>query len=480
MAKKVSFGLGALLLMGMLAMGAMNRSVLSGGGGDVPLWLCIPFAGLLLCIALCPLLCASWWESHQPWAVAFWSLMFLLPFALMGGLGTAVETALECMIGDYLTFIVLLFGLFCVAGNITLEGDLAGSPRINIILLLLGTILSSWIGTTGASMLMVRPVIKMNAWRRHRSHIMVFFIFLISNMGGCLTPIGDPPLLMGFSRGVPFFWSLRLFPVLLFNVVILLAVFYWIDMRAYRKDIAAGNMPDISKPGTEIKIRGLHNLIFLVMIVAAVVLSGVLPTLPMFQDGAGEVIGVHIFGEVTLTIPAILEILIILLAAFLSFKTTDVSVRKSNHFTWGAIQEVAVLFVGIFITMQPALMLLTAKGGELGLTHPFEMFWAAGALSSFLDNTPTYLVFLTAACAQGATEGLTTTLGVVPVQMLSAISCGAVFMGANTYIGNAPNFMVKSISDENGIRMPSFFGYMFWSVRFLIPIFLLDTLIFFL
>ena len=461
MAKKVSFGLGALLLMGMLAMGAMNRSVLSGGGGDVPLWLCIPFAGLLLCIALCPLLCASWWESHQPWAVAFWSLMFLLPFALMGGLGTAVETALECMIGDY-------------------EGDLAGSPRINIILLLLGTILSSWIGTTGASMLMVRPVIKMNAWRRHRSHIMVFFIFLISNMGGCLTPIGDPPLLMGFSRGVPFFWSLRLFPVLLFNVVILLAVFYWIDMRAYRKDIAAGNMPDISKPGTEIKIRGLHNLIFLVMIVAAVVLSGVLPTLPMFQDGAGEVIGVHIFGEVTLTIPAILEILIILLAAFLSFKTTDVSVRKSNHFTWGAIQEVAVLFVGIFITMQPALMLLTAKGGELGLTHPFEMFWAAGALSSFLDNTPTYLVFLTAACAQGAAEGLTTTLGVVPVQMLSAISCGAVFMGANTYIGNAPNFMVKSISDENGIRMPSFFGYMFWSVRFLIPIFLLDTLIFFL
>ena len=480
MAKKISFGLGALLLVGMLAMGAMNRSVLSGGGGEVPLWLCIPFAGLLLCIALCPLLCASWWESHQPWAVAFWSIMFLLPFGLMAGAGGAVETALECLIGDYLTFIVLLFGLFCVAGNITLEGDLAGSPRINVILLLLGTILSSWIGTTGASMLMVRPVIKMNAWRRHRSHIMVFFIFLISNMGGCLTPIGDPPLLMGFSRGVPFFWSLRLFPVLLFNVVILLTIFYWIDMRAYRKDIAVGNIPDIRKPGTEIKLRGLHNVVFLVMIVAAVVISGVLPTMPMFQNEAGEVLGIHIFGEVTLTFPAILEIVIILLAAFLSFKTTDSSVRKSNHFTWGAIQEVAVLFVGIFITMQPALMLLTAKGGELDLTHPFEMFWATGALSSFLDNTPTYLVFLTAACAQGAQTGLTTTLGMVPVRMLSAISCGAVFMGANTYIGNAPNFMVKSISDENGIRMPSFFGYIFWSVRILIPIFLLDTLIFFL
>ena len=216
------------------------------------------------------------------------------------------------------------------------------------------------------------------------------------------------------------------------------------------------------------------------MIVAAVVISGVLPTLPMFQNEAGEVIGIPIFGEVTLTIPALLEIIIILLAAFLSFKTTDVSVRKSNHFTWGAIQEVAVLFVGIFITMQPALMLLTAKGGELGLTHPAEMFWATGALSSFLDNTPTYLVFLTAACAQGAQAGLTTTLGVVPTKMLAAISCGAVLMGANTYIGNAPNFMVKSISDENGIRMPSFFGYMFWSVRFLIPVFILDTLIFFL
>ena len=193
MAKKLSFGLGAVLLIGMLTMGFLNRSTLSGTGGEIPLWLCIPFAGLLLCIALCPLLCSAWWESHQPWAVAFWSLLFLIPYALMGGLGTAVETALECIIGDYLTFIVLLFGLFCVAGNISLEGDLAGSPRINVFLLLLGTVLSSWIGTTGASMLMVRPVIKMNAWRRHRSHIMVFFIFLISNMGGCLTPIGDPP-----------------------------------------------------------------------------------------------------------------------------------------------------------------------------------------------------------------------------------------------------------------------------------------------
>ena len=478
MAKKVSYSLGALLALGLLVLGFLNRSA-AGAAGEVPLWLCIPFAGLLMCIALCPLFCPNWWEKHQPWAVAFWSVLFLLPYGLVGGFGTAVETALECMVSDYLTFIVLLFGLFCVAGNITLEGDLAGSPRINVLLLLLGTVLASWIGTTGASMLMVRPVIKMNAWRRHRSHIMVFFIFLISNMGGCLTPIGDPPLLMGFSRGVPFFWSMHLAPVLVFNAIILLAVFYWIDMRAYRRDIADGNIPDIRKPGTEMKLRGVHNLVFLVMIVAAVVLSGVLPAMPMFQDASGEVLGVHIMGEVTLTVPAILEIAIILLAALLSFRTTNVSVRKSNHFTWGAIQEVAVLFVGIFLTMQPALMILMEKGGELGLTHPAQMFWAAGALSSFLDNTPTYLVFLTAACAQGAQTGLTTTLGVVPETMLAAISCGAVFMGANTYIGNAPNFMVKSISDENGIHMPSFFGYMFWSLRCLIPVFLLDMLIFF-
>ena len=441
---------------------------------------CIPFAGLLLCIAVLPLVKAEWWEAHQPHAVVFWSLLFVLPFAFVYGPGQAFEKVLECIVDDYLTFIILLFGLFCVSGNITLEGDLAGSPRINVGLLLIGTMLSSWIGTTGASMLMVRPIIKMNAWRKRRSHIMVFFIFLISNIGGCLTPIGDPPLLMGFMRGVPFFWSLHLFPVLLFNVVILLTIFYFLDRRAYRKDIAEGLKPDISKPGTEVHILGLHNLIFLAMIVAAVILSGTLPGMAAFQDAEGAVRGIHLFGEVTLTYPALIEVVIILVAAFLSFKTTSVEIRRKNHFTWGAIQEVAVLFVGIFITMQPALMILKANGASLGLNKPFEMFWATGCLSSFLDNTPTYLVFLTTAGALGFTEGMPTILGTVPIAMLEAISCGAVFMGANTYIGNAPNFMVKSISDENGIRMPSFFGYLLWSVTFLIPVFLLDMLVFFL
>jgi Na+/H+ antiporter NhaD/arsenite permease-like protein len=319
----------------------------------------------------------------------------------------------------------------------------------------------------------------MNAWRKRKSQIMIFFIFMISNMGGCLTPIGDPPLLMGFTRGVPFTWSLKLFPILLFNMIILCVVFYFIDRYNYRKDIAEGSRPDLSKAGTEIKFEGVHNVIFIVMIVAAVVLSGVLPTLPAFQDAEGAVRGLHIYEEVTFTFPAMIEVAIILLAAFLSFKTTNKEIRVKNHFTWGAIQEVAVLFIGIFITMQPALMILTAKGASLGITKPYQMFWITGALSSFLDNTPTYLVFLTTAGTLGATTGVTTSVGIVSQTLLEAISCGAVFMGAITYIGNAPNFMVKSISDENGVRMPSFFGYMLWSVAILVPVFIIDTLVFF-
>lgn len=473
----------AAALLGVLAFSvtAMAESPAGETGTAVPsLLYCIPFAGILLCIALFPLVMPTWWEDHQAPVVLAWSLAFIVPFVMGFGAHHTAEVVLECIINDYLTFIVLLFGLFCVAGNITLEGDLAGSPRINVGLLLFGTLLSSWVGTTGASMLMVRPIIKMNSWRKRKRHIMIFFIFLISNIGGCLTPIGDPPLLMGFMRGVPFFWSLRLLPILAFNAAVLLFVFYHLDMRAYRKDIADGRKPDISKPGTEIRIAGLHNLIFLAAIVVAVLLSGTLPSLPLFRNADGTVRGIPILGEVTLTWPAVIEIAIILASAWLSFRTTSAKVRTENHFTWGAIKEVAILFIGIFITMQPALMILKANGASLGLDSPYQMFWATGALSSFLDNTPTYLVFLTTAGSLGFTEGIATALGTVPAKMLVATSCGAVFMGANTYIGNAPNFMVKSISDENGVRMPSFFGYILWSLGFLIPVFILDTLIFFL
>lgn len=447
--------------------------------GSVPAWLCLPFAGLLFSIAAAPLLCPAWWERKKVWAVLGWSLLFIIPFALLFGAERTAETVLECILNDYLSFIIMLFGLFCVAGNITFTGDLAGSPAVNLALLIIGTLLSSIIGTTGSSMLMLRPVIKINSWRRRKRHIMVFFIFLISNMGGCLTPLGDPPLLMGFMRGVPFLWSLNLAPVLLFNMLILLFVFWHLDMHNYRKDIAVGYRPDISKPGTELSLRGAHNLLFLLMIIVAVILSGTLPALPIFQNANGTVKGLHIIGEVVLSYPTIIEIVLILTATLLSFRTTPEEIRRANHFTWSAIEEVAQLFIGIFITMQPALMILKQLGPKLGITEPFQLFWTTGALSSFLDNTPTYLVFLTTAGTLGAAQGVQTTLGLIPPQLLEAISCGAVFMGANSYIGNAPNFMVKSISDENGIHMPSFFGYILWSLVFLVPVFLLDTLIFF-
>ena len=479
--KKLLIGLSAFLLFSPLHVFAAESGLSDTAlGNTLPIWSCIPFAGMLLSIAIFPLIKEEWWEKHKPWVVAFWSLLFLIPFAIAFGEHVALEHLIEVTLGDYLTFIVLLFGLFCVAGNISLQGDLAGNPKVNVVLLLIGTLLSSWIGTTGASMLMVRPVIKMNSWRKNKAQIMIFFIFMISNMGGCLTPIGDPPLLMGFMRGVPFFWSLHLFPILIFNMVILLTVFYLLDRHNYRKDIANGRKPDISKAGTTLKIDGLHNIIFLIMIVAAVILSGTLPNLAAFQDAAGNVRGIRVFREVTLGFPSIIEVAIILLAALLSFKTTDSQIRTSNHFTWGAIKEVAVLFIGIFITMIPALLILKARGADLGLTQPWQFFWITGALSSFLDNTPTYLVFFTTAASLGFSSGIQTLTSFIPQTILMAISCGAVFMGANTYIGNAPNFMVRSIAEENGIKMPSFVGYLVWSVSILVPTFFIDTLLFFL
>ncbi len=443
------------------------------------MWLCIPFVGLLLCIALLPLIRPVWWEKHRGLIVLFFCALFVIPLGIVSGPAEAAEAVLDCIVNDYLTFIVLLFGLFCVSGNISLSGDLAGSPRINVAILAMGTFLSSLIGTTGASMLLIRPLIRMNSWRKRKSHIIIFFIFMIANMGGCLTPLGDPPLLMGLMRGVPFLWSLNLFPILLFNMVLLLTLFVFLDIRAYRKDIASGLRPDISRPGTEVSINGKHNLIFILMIVAAVVLGGILPSTPAFQDASGALRGIHITGDIVLGYPSVIEMAVILTAAFLSFRTTDESVRRENHFSWSAISEVAVLFAGIFITMQPALGILTSVGPKLGLTKSYQMFWASGLFSGFLDNTPTYLIFLTTAGSLGFTSGITTLSGIIPPAILLAISAGSVFMGANSYIGNAPNFMIKAIADENGIHMPSFFGYLLWPLCILMPLFILDTLIFF-
>lgn len=444
-------------------------------GNSLSLAYCIPFVGMLLCIAICPLVIGELWEKYKAVAVIFWSLAFLIPFAIGYGGSKTFEEFLEVIFGDYITFIVLLFGLFCVAGNIALEGDLVGTPKVNILMLLIGTLLSSWIGTTGASMLMIRPIIRANKWRKRKVQIIVFFIFLVSNIGGCLTPVGDPPLLMGFMNGVDFFWSLHLIPILLLNIVLLLTLFFVVDTNAYKKDIADGLKPEVLENKTPIRLSGAKNIIFLAMIVGAVILSGVLPKIsPFFAKN------IHIYGEVEFGYASLLEVIIILAAALLSYKTTDKSIREDNHFTWDAIEEVAVLFIGIFITMIPILLILEVKGGELGVTKPWQFFWITGFLSSFLDNTPTYLVFFKTALSLGFKDGIQITGGFIPKILLMAISSGAVFMGANTYIGNAPNFMVRSIAEENGIKMPSFFGYMLWSISCLIPVFLIDMIVFYL
>lgn len=457
-------------------------------GDHLPVWSIIPFVGMLLSIAICPLVNGHWWEHNQGKVSAFWSLVFLIPFVIGFGMQETIYELYHSILLDYIPFIILLFGLFCVAGGIVLRGNLRGNPRINVIILAIGTVLASVIGTTGAAMLLIRPLIRANNWRKHRTHTIVFFIFLACNIGGALTPVGDPPLFMGFLRGVPFFWTTEnvLMPYL-FNSIILLLIYYFLDRYFYKKDLAAVDHRDIAgEDEGALRIEGAHNFVFILMILAGVILSGVLPKLPLFADQAtGEVYGIHMYHlhghDIVWEYTSMIRDVIILLAAFLSMKTTSKTSREYNRFNWGPIEEVAKLFIGIFITMIPALAILGAKGASLGIEHPAQFFWASGLLSSFLDNTPTYVVFLTTAGAlHVAGDGIQTTVGLVHTHVLEAISAGAVFMGAMTYIGNAPNFMVRSIAEENHVKMPSFFGYMGWSIAFLIPLFILDTLIFFL
>lgn len=447
-------------------------------GATLPVWSIIPFVGMLLSIAIIPLVKPDWWGKNMLAVAIAWSLVFLVPFSAAYGSGEAIFRLLESVLLDYIPFIVLLLGLFVVAGGIVLKGTLVGTTKMNCLLLLIGTLLASWIGTTGAAMLMIRPVIKANTWRKYKVHLIVFFIFLVANIGGCLTPLGDPPLFMGFQRGVPFTWTFYLAPMLLVNMAILFTVFALMDKHFYKKEIAEGRSP-LDAQGAEkepIHIEGAHNILFIILIIIGVIANGILPNeIAFFADGAG----IPIYDEIVFPYATLAEVIIILIAAYLSMKTTKKETRLANEFTFGPIEEVAKLFIGIFITMIPALIILKAHGAELGLTEPWQMFWAAGALSSFLDNTPTYLVFLQTAGALGATAGIQTSVGTVSQIMLEAISTGAVFMGANTYIGNAPNFMVKSIAEENNIKMPSFFGYMAWSVGILIPTFIIDMVLFF-
>jgi len=484
---KFAFGIAAALLgQTFIDWGCVSSVLLAAegayhGGSDLgstlPLWSIIPFAGILLSIALLPLLAPEFWHHHFPKVSAFWAIIFAVPFLFAYG-GEAWYEILHIYLVDYIPFIILLWGLFTVSGGLLVRGKLTGTPIVNTVFLLIGTIIASWVGTTGAAMILIRPVIRSNKERKSKVHIIVFFIFLVANIGGSLTPLGDPPLFLGFLHGVSFFWTLKLLPMMSFVSVILLVLFFLIDAVLYNRERKIpGEMAAAGREKKPIKVLGLYNLIFLMGIMGSVLMSG------MVKLGEVNVGGVH------MGIQNFLRDILIIIMGLLSLYFTPKAIREENEFTWFPIQEVAYLFAGIFMTIVPVLAILRA--GEHGalaflienVRQPIHYFWITGSLSSFLDNAPTYLTFFNSALGQllpgipeaQAVPELMTTHEIY----LKAISCGAVFMGAMTYIGNAPNFMVRSIAEESGIKMPSFFGFMVYSICILIPLFFLVTMIFF-
>ena len=442
-------------------------------GGDLNLLWAVPFAGILLSIAIMPLVAPHFWHANFGKIAAAWSIAFLLPFALVFGFDLALYEALHAMLLEYVPFILLLFALFTVTGGIRVRTSLQGTPTFNTGVLALGTALASWMGTTGAAMVLIRPILRANAWRQSRTHIVVFFIFLVANIGGSLTPLGDPPLFLGFLKGVPFFWpTTHMFLPMLVMALILLAIFYALDTYMVRRE---GVSPPVVEGSRGVRLEGKINLILLLGVIGAVLLSGIWDPHVEFT-----VYHVHVYLQ-----NVVRDVLLVAVAG-LSLWLTPWATREANDFSWFPIVEVAKLFAGIFLTIIPAIAILKAgTGGSLapiingvstagGEPIPAAYFWATGLLSSFLDNAPTYLVFFNT--AGGDPTQLTGPLA----GTLLAISAGAVFMGANTYIGNAPNFMVRSIAEESGTQMPSFFGYMIWSFGILTPIFALITWLFFL
>lgn len=434
------------------------------------LWI-VPFVGILLSIAIMPLVAAEFWHHHFGKVSAFWAISFMGPFALLYGYELALYEFAHVMLLEYIPFIILLLSLFTVAGGVRLTGDLKGSPLVNTGILAIGTVIASWMGTTGAAMLLIRPLLNANEGRQKKVHVVVFFIFLVANIGGSLTPLGDPPLFLGFLKGVSFFWpTTHMFLPMVLVSVILLVIFYFLDTYMYKKE----DLPEVEPSGEKLGIEGAFNIILVGGIVGAVLLSGV------WKPGISFTI-YHVPVELqNMTRDGLL-----LLIAYISWKSTSLESRQANGFSWFPILEVAKLFAAIFLTIIPAIAILKAgSGGQLahvvnavsgpsGEPIPAAYFWLTGILSSFLDNAPTYLVFFNT--AGGDPEIL---MGPMAKTLL-AISAGAVFMGANTYIGNAPNFMVKAIAEERGVPMPSFFGYMAWSVVFLVPLFALVTFVFF-
>jgi Na+/H+ antiporter NhaD/arsenite permease-like protein len=406
-----------------------------------PVYAVAPFVAMLLAIALCPLWLPHWWESNRNKMVV--SAVLGLPILVMY-LGRRPE-ALGTMAEEYISFLVLLAGLYVISGGILLRGALEATPRTNVAFLALGSVLASFIGTTGASMLLIRPLLQTNRERTHVRHTVIFFIFLVSNIGGMLTPLGDPPLFLGYLQGVPFTWTLRLLAPWGLQLALLLTLYFVWDTRLYESEPQGALRRDRSQV-EPLRLSGALNFVALGLVVLAVACL-----LGPWREAA-----------------------IVLLAA-LSLWRTPRAIRRANGFTAYPIVEVAVLFFGIFLTMIPALELLRLRGGELGVREPWHFFWATGLLSSFLDNAPTYLVFL----ALGQSLGYAREVVGVPHAILAAISVGAVSMGANSYIGNAPNFMVKSIAEEQGLKLPSFFGYMLYSGGILLPLFVIVTLVFF-
>ena len=509
-------------------------------GSSLGLAWIVPFAGMLLSIAVFPLAAPHFWERHFGKVAAFWALAYLAPFAAIHGFGPGFHQVAHTVLTEYLPFIILLLTLFTIAGGVCLTGSLVGRPMVNAGILLLGTLLASWMGTTGAAMLLVRPLLRANAQRRYKAHTLVFFIFLVANIGGCLTPLGDPPLFLGFLKGVGFFWTtVHLFAPFALVASILMVVYLALDSWLYARELKAeraeaqansqvrGHAQGMARaeglaraeaqphaqgqaqagaqaqagvvvhaegqthpeglshagvlahaeqnPAREtekLRIEGSKNLLLLLGVVAAVLLSGV------WRPGAG----VTLF-HVHLELQNLLRDAVLLVLTGASLRITDQAVRRKNAFDWAPIVEVAKLFAGIFISMIPAIAIL--KAGPQGALAPLVAlvnhggkpvlsmyFWLTGGLSSFLDNAPTYLVFFNTAGGDAQTLMAQTTV-------LSAVSAGAVFMGANSYLGNAPNFMVRSIAESSGVKMPSFFGYMLWSGGILVPCFLLTTFVFF-
>ncbi|AWM88688.1 sodium:proton antiporter [Microvirga sp. 17 mud 1-3] len=431
----------------------------------------LPFAGILLSIALFPLLAPHAWEHHQGKIAALWGLLVLVPMALLLGPTTALHSLAHTAFLEYIPFILLLLALFTVAGGILVRGNIHGAPATNAALLAIGTVLASLIGTTGASMVMIRPVLRANDDRVHNAHVVVFFIFLVSNVGGSLTPLGDPPLFLGFLRGVDFFWTTtHLFPETLFVSAVLLAVFFLFDAYLYRKE---GRIRPDPTPDQPVRVTGGINFILILAIIGAILFSATVDL------GRFTLLGTEI--EVANAARDIIMIIVTLM----SLAFTQRANREENGFSWEPIKEVAKLFAGIFVAIIPVLAML--KAGAEGPFAPLvalvsnpdgspnnaAYFWLTGGLSSFLDNAPTYLVFFE--LAGGDPQHLMTTGALT----LAAISAGAVFMGANSYIGNAPNFMVYAIAREKGVAMPSFFGYLIWSGLILVPTFLIATFLFF-